>query len=385
MRRSPCVAVLLFFVTAAAAQSPRQIAFLGDLPSAHQVARKAGVPVLVAVVAKGERPAEPFTKPEVVARSASLVPVLLVAGTPAAKKLETTPPGGVVLTDDKGKVLAELEPGFTTKTLSDRIDEVLAGARAAALEKVNDDRETATAKRAAFDSYLRMGAGVGELIPLLSHKSAGIRAATAANLVGRAGEGADWVVLGAMAAADPETRAACYPVAVQLARAKGVPPLKFWREAAEEDRAAELEKWRDAAFGKVPPVNRAVVDYCVKHYGKQVNDGECSMLVVDAFVACKVKSPMLVKEYIWGRKLEPGEDALPGDIVQLEGVKFGNGWSYPHHTQVVRKHFGNGRYEVFEQNCAGRRTVGRGEIELKRLLTGSLVIYRPIPAEAGAR
>ncbi len=385
MRRSPCVVVFLLTAAAASAQPPRQIAFLGDLPSAHQAAKKAGVPVMVVVVGKGERPAEPFTKPEVVARSNSLVPVLLVAGTPAAKKLETTPPGGVRLTDDKGAVLAELEPGFTTKKLSDQIDEVLAGTRAKALERVNDDREPATAKRAALDAYLRMGAGVEELIPLLGHKSAGIRTAAAANLAGRAGEGADWVVLGSMAAADPEARAASYPVAVQLAKAKGVPPLKFWKEAKEEDRAAELEKWREAAFGKVPPANRAVVDFCVKHYGKQVNDGECAMLVVDAFVAGKVKSPMLDKEYIWGRKLEPGEDALPGDIIQLENAKFSTGWSYPHHTQVVRKHLGNGRYEVFEQNAAGRKTVGRGEIEVKRLQTGSLVIYRPIPAESGAR
>ena len=45
-------------------------------------------------------------------------------------------------------------------------------------------------------------------------------------------------------------------------------------------------------------------------------------------------------------------ELLPGDVAQLEGTKFTNGWSYPHHTTVIRKVIAPGKYETLEQGAA---------------------------------
>jgi hypothetical protein len=186
-----------------------------------------------------------------------------------------------------------------------------------------------------------------------------------------------------MASPKTDLRAACYSIAVEVTGVAKVPPLTFWKEASVEERTLAVEKWREAVYGKVPPVNKAILDFTFANYGKQVNNGECAMLVMEALRAATGR-PVKVEgnKYVWGRALADGETARAGDIVQLEEAKFTNGASSPHHTQIIRRVLGPGRYEVLEQNVAGRRTVGWGKLNLKLLVQGTIVIYRPIPMVA---
>ena len=128
----------------------------------------------------------------------------------------------------------------------------------------------------------------------------------------------------------------------------------------------------------LPVLNAAILDFTLKNMGKQVSNGECAMLVMEAFKVADAK-PMRPEEktYIWGRPLDKTEAVLPGDIVQLEDCKFKYGGS-THHTQVVRKVLGKGRYEILEQNVNGRRTVGSAILDLNMLIQGEVVIYRPL-------
>jgi len=127
------------------------------------------------------------------------------------------------------------------------------------------------------------------------------------------------------------------------------------------------------------PLNKDIIDFCEANLGKKVGDGECSHLAEEAFRSVNAKPIQFSgKTYIWGREVTSGQKVLPGDVVQLEDCKFANS-SASHHTQVIRRVLGPKRYEVLEQNASGRRTVGPGELDLNRLLQGSVKIYRPVP------
>jgi hypothetical protein len=131
----------------------------------------------------------------------------------------------------------------------------------------------------------------------------------------------------------------------------------------------------------LPVLNAAILDFAVKNMGKQVSNGECAMLVMEAIKVADAR-PMRPegKTYIWGRPLDKKEPVLPGDIVQLEDCKFKFGGA-SHHTQVVRKVLSPGRYEILEQNVNGRRTVGSAILDLNLLIQGEVVFYRPLPKE----
>ena len=117
----------------------------------------------------------------------------------------------------------------------------------------------------------------------------------------------------------------------------------------------------------------------LKQMGKQVANGECAMMAMEAIKAADAKPMQFVgKTYIWGRRLDKKETVLPGDIVQMEDCKFKLGWS-SHHSQIVRKVLGPGRYEILEQNVNGRRTVGTAILDLSQLLEGEVAFYRPLP------
>jgi hypothetical protein len=131
----------------------------------------------------------------------------------------------------------------------------------------------------------------------------------------------------------------------------------------------------------LPALNAAILEFSQKNMGKQVHNGECAMLAMEAIRVAEAK-PMRPsgKTYIWGRPLNKKEAVLPGDIVQMEDCKFKYGAS-PHHTQIIRKVLGPGRYEILEQNVDGRRTVGTAILDLNLLIKGEVVIYRPLPKE----
>jgi hypothetical protein len=364
------------------AQAPRaQIAYQPSFAAAQRLAKSSGLPLLAVVVPRGGRPSPVLSSPKVVDRAQCFVSAVVLAGSAQAKKLEAGP-GAVVLLAPDGKASSSVEPGFTAEQLLEKMNAVVDEARSRALEEIK--KESKAPPLAALSAYVRLGAGVADLIALLTHPNAKVQAAIAKALAARKSEGADWLLLGAMASPDADVRAACHGAAVAVTRAK-VPPVKFWKEAAEEERSAALETWRQAVFGKVPPVNRAILDFTYANYGKQVNDGECAMLAMDAFKAARAR-PMRHegKTYVWGEPLKSGQTAQPGDVVQLEDAVFSSAgfkMTAPHHTQIVSRVLGPGSYEVLEQNASGRRTVGTGQLNLKILKQGSVVIYRPQPVE----
>jgi hypothetical protein len=134
----------------------------------------------------------------------------------------------------------------------------------------------------------------------------------------------------------------------------------------------------------LPAINAAILDFSLKNLGKQVSNGECAMLAMEAIKIADAR-PMRPsgKTYIWGRPLDKTETVLPGDIVQLEDCKFKNG-AAPHHTQIVRTVLGKGRFEILEQNANGRRTVNVAILDLNLLTQGEVVFYRPLPKNSAA-
>jgi hypothetical protein len=361
------------------AQGPKgSIALQPNWAKAQKFAKSSHLPVMGIVVGKGDRLPKALNARQVVAHSRCFVNVVLPAEGAFSKKLDNASAGSVIFLDAEGKVLGQVEPEFTAEQLLAKMNTVLGEARARVLETLN--KETKASSVPALEAYVRLGASVAELIPLLTHKNREVKTTVGKVLATRKSAGADWVLLNAMASPDGEFRVACHQVAVTLTRVKKVQSVKFWKEATEADRAEALQTWREAVFGKVPPLNKAILDFAYAHFGKQVNDGECAMLVVDALKAARAQNVKHEgKTYVWGKALKSSETALPGDVVQLEEARFSNGMFASHHTQIVSRVLGPGVYEVLEQNANGRRTVGTGQLNVKLLTRGTLVIYRPIP------
>jgi hypothetical protein len=157
--------------------------------------------------------------------------------------------------------------------------------------------------------------------------------------------------------------------------------LKAFQELKDEARTEALEKWRNAMMLSVYRINSIVLAFCEKRMGTQVNNGECAMMVVDAYGEAKAKAMYHSgPTYIWGRELRPGEPVLPGDVVQYEKCRFEfeRGWSEtPHHTSLIRKVLEKDTFEILEQNVGGVRKVQPGKLQLANRVRGTVAIYRP--------
>jgi hypothetical protein len=360
-------------------QGREQIIFLPNYAAAQRAAKATGLPVMAVVQGKGSKAPEAFSDRKVVKASKAFLNVVLGAESAVAKKIEGAKAGNILFIDDAGTTVAQIESSASIDEVLKEMAGVTEKARERVLEKFKNSKDAA-AQKTVLDSYGRLGAGTSELIALLSVTNLKVRPALASLLTARTAEGADWALLAVMASPDAELRAAVHPVAAAVIKVGKVPPASFWKDASEEERAEALEKWREAAYGKLPPVNKAILDFTFANYGKQVNDGECAMLAVDAFRHAKAK-PIQHKDktYVWGQELKPEDTVFAGDIVQLEDAKFSNGGSAPHHTQIIRRVLSKGQYEVLEQNAGGRRTVGIGQLNVKLLTQGTVVFYRPQP------
>jgi hypothetical protein len=366
--------------TSRAQTPPERIFFQINYATVQRQAQATGLPVMAIVLAKGSKLPAPLNETRVARQSRPFLNVVLSENEARTKKIAGATPGGIVFLDGEGKVLTQVAPGFDVDQLLAEMAGVLRQARERVLKKLMQAKATATVQKTAFDSYLRLGAGIPDLIPLLKHPNAAVKLAVQTNLAARAPEGADWALLKEMASPDAAVRAACYPLALALAKAPRVPPAKFWKEASEEERATALAKWRQTVFGKMPPVNEAILEFAFAHLGQQVEDGECASLAVAALKAARGQPIQYEgKTYRWGKALPAGATAVGGDIVQLEGAHFSNGNSAGHHTQIIRCPLGPGRYQILHQNFNGRRFVVNDQLDLNLLTRGSVVIYRPQP------
>lgn len=146
------------------------------------------------------------------------------------------------------------------------------------------------------------------------------------------------------------------------------------RQAAElEEIAAKAEAERLAAERLVK-----IVAFCKENVGKQVGNGECWTLANEAFNASGAIRPAGGSR-VWGRLLDIREEPLePGDIVEFREAKIpGYGTTGPNHTAVIVKGGRRGQCTIAEQNWSGVKKVHEVSVNLRDLVSGEVMVYRP--------
>lgn len=142
-----------------------------------------------------------------------------------------------------------------------------------------------------------------------------------------------------------------------------------------------------------------VASWCIQHQGQQVLRGECWDLAHDAlmkgcgnhaFVSTYTHHGYPILELRGtgsgvGVVHGPEDEVRPGDILQFKTARFAleNGVQTagdPDHTAVVVEKQEE-RIMVLEQNVLGVRHVVPGSYVFKNIVEGSVVVYRPVPAE----
>ncbi len=316
--------------------------------------------------------------PRVVRAARSLACAAAPLTAALAKQYDLDGEAHILVLDADGAVIEKFAGDAPADQVLAATDKAAAAARTELLKTVKADAD-AKARKAALAGLTRLGPFAEDLILFLTDKDAPIKDAARKAVAAMPPESTMTPLLDALRSDDAAARGAVHPLAVQATGYKGS-PLKVWQSGTAEERAAAWDKWNDHVQNQFPPLNRAVLAFCEKNMGVQVNNGECAMLVIDAYKECKAQ-PMVKSgvTYLWGRQLKPGEPVLPGDVVQYEGTKFANGWSFPHHTSVIRKALGANKFEILEQNVGGVKKVQSNKIDLGGLKEGTIVIYRPQP------
>lgn len=144
-----------------------------------------------------------------------------------------------------------------------------------------------------------------------------------------------------------------------------------------------------------------VAAWCLHNEGKQVGSGECWDLAKYALEKGCGKHAFVSTYYHHGYPIlnihggptgmvvenGPHDQIRKGDILQFTSAKFedrAKGSTQttgdPNHTSVVIDKIDD-RILVAEQNVQGVRTVRRGEYVLGNIVSGSVVVYRPVSAQ----
>ena len=125
-------------------------------------------------------------------------------------------------------------------------------------------------------------------------------------------------------------------------------------------------------------LSKKIISFCNAHIGKKVDKGECWDLAKEAL---DFSGAQWTPPYGFGRELSKKEIAMPGDIIQFEKVKIvypSKNWTeLPHHTAIIYKVSGPGKYILAEQNANNKKIVTLSEIDLNYLKKGMFTIYRP--------
>jgi hypothetical protein len=136
----------------------------------------------------------------------------------------------------------------------------------------------------------------------------------------------------------------------------------------------------------LPELNRKVLKFTEDQQGKTVGNGECWTLAAEALASAGARRPGVngVGPLDFGRKLEPRETILPGDVVQFEKAKFVHKTEkaessavLPHHTAVVAKVDGK-TVTLLHQNFGGKRFVHSTVINLDERTEGTADFFRPL-------
>lgn len=131
-----------------------------------------------------------------------------------------------------------------------------------------------------------------------------------------------------------------------------------------------------AMAANVPPLNRKVVDFCAKNFGKQVGGGSHHDLAVEALAAAGARRTAV---YAHGRKLGALDSPLPGDVIRIVDARFrGNGrWrTIGNGTAIVETVESPTVLAALHQKD---KAVGRTTFRLHEKQDGLVEIYRPRP------
>jgi hypothetical protein len=138
-----------------------------------------------------------------------------------------------------------------------------------------------------------------------------------------------------------------------------------------------------AQDNKLPELNKKIIKYVKSVIGTQVDRGECWDLANQALTRNHAKWD---GEYQYGKPIDPKkDDVLPGDLIQFKNVKVtykvGNTIYkeiMAHHTAIVYKVLGPGKFEIAHQNngFSGRK-VGISSLDISTVTKGKMYFYRP--------
>lgn len=134
----------------------------------------------------------------------------------------------------------------------------------------------------------------------------------------------------------------------------------------------------------IPPVNNEILNFVNTKINKKVGRGECWDLAAQALNSVEAKWDGKFK---FGNEINFDLDSVyPGDIIQFKGVKvkyIENGIKYTEnmtqHTAIIYTVKGKGVFDLAHQNThiSGKK-VGISELDLKNIVKGKYIIYRPI-------
>ena len=160
----------------------------------------------------------------------------------------------------------------------------------------------------------------------------------------------------------------------------------------------------------LPEMNAAVLKFCESKEGKRVGGGECSHLANEALRVAGAEFTQVGKDgkripdspdsgdYVWGTLLktysfdaktkkvndsDPKTKCLPGDVLQFRDAKIANGFSFPHHTAIVKTVDKAGNpTSIFQQNAfvpkgSDPRIVQKATLPIINMLSGHIMAYRP--------
>jgi hypothetical protein len=371
------LALFVAILTLSAPAAEPAVTVHKDVPAALKEAKALRVPAIVMLTkAKAAVPAA-TTNARVVQTSRSIVCCTALLTPALAKQYELDGEAHVLILDENGAVKEKFAADVTADKVIEAVNTHAKAARKTLLDSAGPDAD-AKAKKVALAGLTRLGPVAEDLLPFLTDRDATIRDTARKALAAMPPEAAAHALMGALKSEDSALRAAVHPLAVQATGYKGA-PLTVFQSGTAEEREDAWKKWNEHVQSHYPPLNQALLAYCERHMGEQVNNGECAMLVVEGYREISAKPMVRSGEtYVWGRLLKSGEPVLPGDVVQFEKAKFTSG-SAPHHTAVVRKVLAPGKYELLEQNAGGVKKVRVGKLDMSTLKEGTVEIYRPQP------
>ena len=148
----------------------------------------------------------------------------------------------------------------------------------------------------------------------------------------------------------------------------------FIADWLKENEAANAQQ---KAAAEVARKRTAIAQYCLSQKGQQVGNGECWSLADAAYNSCKAKRPD-GQSRVWGRLLDLDSEAIePGDIVEFRSARIpGYGTTGDAHTAVAIEGGRSKQCTVAEQNWGGVKKVRFAELDLRKIDSGEVMVYR---------